>query len=381
MLGKLYKKQIEIMKRALFLLHFPPPIHGSSIVGQTIRKSEVINQSFDCRHVNLGTSTSIDEIGKGGIRKVLRFLFILGKVLQQLIVFRPQLGYIAITAKGGAFYKDSVVVMLFKLFRVKLVYHLHNKGVSTRQEKWFDNLLYRFVFKNANVILLSKYLYPEIQKYVPETRVYYCPNGIPENQVESGKWKVESSEPVEILFLSNLIESKGVFVLLEACKLLYNKDIHFNCCFIGGEGDITAQQLKEKIEALGLENKVKYVGKKYGTEKSSYWQKASIFILPTYYDYECFPLVLLEAMQYSLPVVSTYEGGIPDVVEDGVTGFLVPQKDVPALADKLEILIKNPELRNQMGAAGRKKYEEKFTLERFEGRMVAILNEVMDVKR
>jgi glycosyltransferase involved in cell wall biosynthesis len=60
-----------------------------------------------------------------------------------------------------------------------------------------------------------------------------------------------------------------------------------------------------------------------------------------------------------------------------VTGFLVPQKDVQALADKLEILIKNPELRKQMGASGRKEYEEEFTLERFEGRMVEILKEVM----
>jgi glycosyltransferase involved in cell wall biosynthesis len=86
-------------------------------------------------------------------------------------------------------------------------------------------------------------------------------------------------------------------------------------------------------------------------------------------------------MQFSLPIVSTFEGGIPDVVENGVTGFLVPQKDVEALADKLEILIKSPELRKQMGAAGRKKYEEEFTLERFEGRMVEILNEVQSTGR
>ena len=78
-------------------------------------------------------------------------------------------------------------------------------------------------------------------------------------------------------------------------------------------------------------------------------------------------------MQHSLPVVSTFEGAIPDVVEDGVTGFLVPQKDPVALAEKLEILIRNPEMRNQMGEAGRAKYEREFTLERFERRMVEIL--------
>jgi len=363
------------MKKALFLLHIPPPVHGSSIVGKTIMESKAINDAFDCRYVNLGTSASIDEIGKGGLRKVFRFLSILGKVLKQLISFRPQLGYVAITAKGGAFYKDTLVVMLFKLFRVKLVYHLHNKGVSTRQEKWFNNLLYHFVFKNADVILLSKYLYPDIRKYVPESRVYYCPNGIPENQVESGKCKVKSSGPVEILFLSNLIESKGVFVLLKACKILQNKKLNFHCAFVGGIGDVSEQQFKSKVVELKLADNVHYAGKKFGKEKEEAFVHADIFAFPTYY--ETFGLVNLEAMQYSIPIVSTFEGGIPDVIDDGVTGFLVPQKNAQALAEKLEILIQNSDLRQQMGEAGRKKYENEFTLEKFENRMVEIIQQVI----
>jgi len=89
-------------------------------------------------------------------------------------------------------------------------------------------------------------------------------------------------------------------------------------------------------------------------------------------------LVLLEAMQFSLPVVSTFEGGIPDVVENGVTGFLVPQKDVEALAEKLELLIRNPELRKQMGEAGRKRYQEKFTLEKFENTLKDIIEQIIE---
>jgi glycosyltransferase involved in cell wall biosynthesis len=86
------------------------------------------------------------------------------------------------------------------------------------------------------------------------------------------------------------------------------------------------------------------------------------------------PLVLLEAMQHSLPVVSTFEGAIPDVVEDGVTGFLVLQRDAIALAEKIELLIKNPELRTSMGIAGRKRYENNFTISIFENRLKEILN-------
>ena len=133
--------------------------------------------------------------------------------------------------------------------------------------------------------------------------------------------------------------------------------------------------MNKKIKEFGLKDKVNYIGKKYGEDKNRYWQYADIFVHPTFSD--CFPLVLIEAMQYSLPIVSTFEGGIPDIVVDSETGFLVPQRDAVALADKLEILIKNPELRKQMGEAGRKKYEEEFTLERFENRLVEILKSVI----
>jgi glycosyltransferase involved in cell wall biosynthesis len=85
-------------------------------------------------------------------------------------------------------------------------------------------------------------------------------------------------------------------------------------------------------------------------------------------------------MQFSLPVISTLEGGIPDIVEDGVTGFLVPQKNAEVLAEKLEILIKNPVLRNKMGTEGRTKFENKFTLSVFENRLKEILNTILKVE-
>jgi glycosyltransferase involved in cell wall biosynthesis len=84
-------------------------------------------------------------------------------------------------------------------------------------------------------------------------------------------------------------------------------------------------------------------------------------------------------MQYSIPVVSTFEGAIPDLVEDGVNGFLVPQKDSLALANKLETLIKDLNLRNKMGLAGRAKYEADFTLGKFEKNLTAILGEVIGI--
>jgi glycosyltransferase involved in cell wall biosynthesis len=196
--------------------------------------------------------------------------------------------------------------------------------------------------------------------------------GVRKNEGERDWEREAESEIVEILFLSNLIESKGVFVLLEACSLLKNKKVHFHCTFVGGVGDVTETKFLENVKLLALDDQVDYAGKKFGEEKEKAFSNADIFVHPSYND--CFPLVLLEAMQHSLPIVSTFEGAISEIVDDGINGFLVPQKDAKSLAEKLEILISNPQLRQQMGKAGRRKYENEFTIEKFENWMVVILN-------
>ena len=361
--------------KILFILHWPPPVHGSSVVGLQIKESKIINKNFNCYYINLGTSKSIDEIGKSTLSKIFRYLIIIWKVISNLVSNRPALCYFAITAKGNAFYKDTLVVLLVKLFRVKLIYHFHNKGVNTRKDRFIDNLLYRFVFKNSDAILLSKFLYSDVHSYLSEAKIHICPNGIPEMSQPPGDTTRKEREIVKILFLSNLIESKGVYDLLEACLILKHKRIPFECNFVGGEGDINAAQFQYKVQNLGLSNQVNYLGKKFGNEKNQAFKDTDIFAFPTYN--ECFGLVLLEAMQYELPVVSTFEGSIRDIVEDGKTGFLVQQRDVLAFAEKLETLIKSKEMRNIMGKAGRRKYEQEFTLKKFEIRLTEILNQMV----
>jgi glycosyltransferase involved in cell wall biosynthesis len=274
------------------------------------------------------------------------------------------------TTKGNGFYKDALVIGLVKLFGVRTVYHLHNKGVHSRQNSWFDHFLYKLVFTNSHVILLSPYLYPDVQKYIPPEKVLYCPNGIPPAEHKSSVTR-PADGPAEILFLSNLMERKGVLVLLEACRILKTRGCCFLCRFVGAPSDVTERRFYAAVSAKGLREYVIHDGPKYAREKELCIAHAEIFAFPTYED--CFPLVLLEAMQFSLPVVSTCEGGIPDIVEDGRTGFLCPRRDVAAFADKLELLIKDKRLREQIGAAGYRKYQEEFTLQRFENRLKDIL--------
>ena len=165
--------------RVLFILHLPPPVHGSAMVGQYIKDSKVVDNAFDTRFINLSTSLTIDEIGKNPIIKISRYFKIVFKLIWFLLSFKPEIVYLAITAKGVGFYKDFPLALLVKIFGNKLVLHYHNKGVVNYQDRILDNWLYKLLFKNSKVILLSEKLYEDVIKYVAKEDVYFCPNGIP----------------------------------------------------------------------------------------------------------------------------------------------------------------------------------------------------------
>lgn len=369
----------ERKPRVLFLLHIPPPVHGSAMIGLSVKESKLINETFDCRYINLLASNTIAESGAIKLNKILGFISTWIKVFKTLILHRPKLCYLALTTKGPAFFRDLLLIALLKAFRIKIIYHLHNKGFKRNLTIKSYRIGYRFVLKNTDVILLSERLMYDISDFSDIIRTHICPNGIADEYQEAQYKKTQKSEngKCKILFLSNLIESKGVFVLLEACALLKSRNLSFECRFIGGEGNISIDQFNDKVQELGLQSIASYHGKKFGTEKTAEFANTDIFVFPTYYSNETFGLVNLEAMQHSKPVISTYEGGVPDVIEDSVTGFLVRQRDVQELAEKLTILIADKALRISMGKAGREKYEKEFTLDIFEKRLTQILLEVI----
>ncbi|MFD2937242.1 glycosyltransferase [Spirosoma flavum] len=366
----------------LFLLHLPPPIHGSSIVGLNIRNSSIINDSFQCHYINLLASNKISEAGKINFRKLIGFFNTFLKVLFFLTSHKPQLCYLALTSSGPAFIRDIIIISILKLFNVRRIYHLHNKGVKLYQNIIISRFFYNFVFKDAEVIVLSKFLYDDIKCFVSKSKIHICPNGVFDHCKNIARLEINNSRKFKIttpkiLFLSNLIETKGVFVLLEALAILNQKGINFKCSFVGGESDISASKFYQFRNKLGLKDCVSYLGQKIGIEKHKIFLESDIFVLPTYYHKECFPLVLLEAMSYSLPLISTPEGGNRDIIDDGVNGFLVAHNQVDLLASKLETLIKDVFLRDKMIVASRKKYEQEFTLDIFEIRLTRIFHKVL----
>jgi len=365
----------NIKPRILFILHLPPPTHGASMIGSYIKQSSNIKEEFDAEFINLSTSTSLIQIGKAEIKKGVQFLRILLTVFKELLSKKYDLVYVTLTASGPGFYKDVLVVCIIKLFRKKIVYHFHNKGVSNAKESYLNKTLYRFVFSNTKSILSSESLYKDFKKYLDIQNVYHCPYGIPsigeviseDKKLKPGHW------PLSFLFLSNMMREKGVFDLLDACENLNNKGLKFSCNFAGSWSDVSEMDFFEAVKKRKLENVVSVHGGKYGKEKSALFENADVFVFPTYYHYESFPVVILEAMQFGLPVISTLEGGIPDAVLNGQTGFLVVQRDVKDLATKMELFIREPLLIKKMGDAGRKRFNNYFTIQHFQDNLIKIL--------
>lgn len=359
--------------RILFILHLPPPIHGAAMMGKYIQESELINSSFDCFCINLATAGSLSDIGHVSLEKLLKYLLLLRYISHVVKEIRPELVYITPNAGGKAFFKDFIVVQMLKSMGCKIIAHYHNKGVSAYQSKWIYNFLYKRFFSNLKVILLAENLYKDIAKYVKREDVYICPNGIPSSCKEEMEARRNNVIP-HLLFLSNLLISKGVIVLLDALKILKEKEYTFVCQFIGGEtAEINAVQFFEEVNKRELSDLVTYVGRKVREEKEAFFRQADIFVFPTYY--ETFGLVNLEAMEYKLPVISTNEGGIPDMVKDGENGLICEKQNPVSLADCIAKLLDDEELRVKMGSAGHEKFCREFTLDKFENRMRDILNQ------
>lgn len=360
------------MKSVLFILQLPPPKHGASFVGDIIRNSKKINNFFSCDYIRIST---IPSNGKRGlIHKILSYIRIFSSIKYRFRTKKYDLVYMTPCASGMAFFKDFFICFFVKFFNKNIVYHFHNKGISTN--RMVHSIIKREFFKNVKIILLSPLLYDDIKKYVEEDNVYYCPNGISECDSINEKFNNDVEGRVSILYLSNMIKSKGVYILLETCKMLKDKNVNFLCKFIGPWYEIKENAFYSKVDEYNLENHVKYLGPKYGRDKYSELRNSDIFTFPSFYPDECFPLVLLEAMSCKLPIVTTNEGAISEIIENEKQGFIISKNNPKELTAALEILIENEDLRNQMGRAGFKKFKEKYTIDTFENRFIDLINSI-----
>lgn len=363
-----------IKKKILFIMHMPPPVHGAAMMGQYIHDSKLINEAFECVYINSSASKNVADVGKISLKKI-GFLFSnLYAIIKTIRREKPDLCYLTPTSDGYGIYRDMLTIKILKLMKKKIVLHMHNKGIKNFSKRHFTHFAYHTIFSNVKVILLAKELYEDVKEFVKYENVFICPNGIPKtSEIPFQRKKVNNI--YTFLFLSNMIEEKGVKILLEACVILKKNGYQFKCDFVGRWSDITEEKFEREISLLGLTHKeVKAYGAKYNNEKNAFLIDSDALVFPSYYHGETFGLVLIEAMEYALPCISTYEGGIPSVINNNQTGLLVPSKNSKKLAEKMIWLIENAEKGLEMGKNGQKRFFEKFTLESFEKEMVSILN-------
>jgi colanic acid/amylovoran biosynthesis glycosyltransferase len=185
---------------------------------------------------------------------------------------------------------------------------------------------------------------------------------------------------VRIATTGRLVEKKGIQYGIRAIAQLAqtHPNIEFN---IIGDGPLKTK-LEKLIQELKLDGLVKLLGWKNQPEIVEILQQCHIFIAPSVTaadgNQDAPVNTLKEAMAMGLPVISTYHGGIPELVEDGVSGFLVPERDAGAIAQKLSYLIEHPEIWPEMGQAGRGRVEQKYDMEKLNDELVEIYQQLLN---
>jgi glycosyltransferase involved in cell wall biosynthesis len=244
-------------------------------------------------------------------------------------------------------------------FRFSLTAHAQDFMVDLGS----DELLRELCREAEFVVAVSDWSRDRLRDTCPESaaRIVRVYNGIDPAEFTDRAAFAERARP-RIVSVARLIEFKGHHVLIDACAELRRRGRDFDCTIVG-EGPWRGR-LEARIRELGLGEHVRLAGLRSQDEVKHLLADADVFALASIVDAQgacdVLPTVILEAMATGLPVVSTTLAGVPELVEEGVTGFLAAPGDAAGLAGALERALASRELRRSLGEAGRKRLEERF---------------------
>jgi glycosyltransferase involved in cell wall biosynthesis len=173
---------------------------------------------------------------------------------------------------------------------------------------------------------------------------------------------------VRLLFVGNIIANKGVHAVFDAFMRLAPLHPELSLAIAGSGDDEIAEQMRRDAAGAGLAERVDLLGFVEHSELPALYRAADVLAAPSQYE-GGLGMVYLEAMACGLPVVATAAGGAAEAVVDGETGILLPRADADEATRAIETLLREPELRNRMGSAGRARVEQRFTVERYAQRV------------
>jgi glycosyltransferase involved in cell wall biosynthesis len=245
--------------------------------------------------------------------------------------------------------------------RTKIVLHLHDSGVEAgtpgpvRIRPWMAD----------RVVALSRSVAVNVIGMRP--RVVYYGIEIPEETRQPR----DAYRPTVIGVAGRLVPIKGIVYLIRALAQV-RQDLPDICLEIAGAGP-DQEALRQETRVLGLCDAVRFVG--WQTDIRPWLARWKIFVQPSLV--EGFGMAALEAMAAGLPVVGTSAGGLPELIEDSRTGYVVPPADATALAARLRELLLNADRRNAMGAAGLERVREYFSADRMAVEFAGIYGELL----
>jgi len=252
---------------------------------------------------------------------------------------------------GGSFYRKFVAFLIAKkLFRKKIVYHIHSGTFNSfylsskgLQKKWIRKLV-----NGADAVICLAPVWADFlrENFQPK-KIYIVNNVVTEPAVKALQGASLSSPVMNLLFLGKVGDNKGIFDLLEVIKQqkeFLNGKIRL---FIGGDGEI--DKLKAFITGNELSGMVEYAGWVDKEKKNLLFLDTHLYILPSYN--EGLPGSILEAMSYGLPVIATPVGGIPEVVKDRVNGRLIQPGSLAGIEESLRFFLADKQLIPQYGQA------------------------------
>ena len=347
------------MKTILVIGQFPPPYHGSNVMAQIMYKT-LTRLGYNVCFIDKNFSTQISQIGKLTLKKLYRIPSLGIEILIKSIKKKPSLCIYFPAVGKSAFFLDFLYLYIVRKCNVPYVLRFGGKGYSLLQKEgyFWDKVVSTTLSNAAGGIVLGNSLKWDINSNIEDHRLIKVSNCVPDAPI--GK-RIDKYGKIHVLFLSNLIPSKGVMEVLKAAKIvLKDQEVYFTLA-----GSFSSKKFEREIRAFIHNNNIdKYIhlpGRVVGEIKANTFKSADIFVFPTYYEREIFATVNVEAMSYGLPVISSAEGAIPEIVQDGNTGFIVNPKSPVEIAEKVLLLANDHSLRKSMGEKGKVAFKKKYS--------------------
>jgi glycosyltransferase involved in cell wall biosynthesis len=263
-------------------------------------------------------------------------------------------------ASNASFWRKLPFVVVARVTSTPYVFHLHGGGFIDFHgaRGALGRGAIRSVLDHAAcVIVLSERWKNSIAALTDNDRIVVIGNPIDDPALcELTAERVRSG--TTLLFMGALLDRKGIGDLVRAMPTL-RQALPATRLTVAGDGDI--DRVRNMARAAGVEDAIEVVGWISGIKKLDVFERACMLVLPSYT--ENLPVVVLEAMAAALPVVATRVGGVPDLVQHGVTGLLFDPGDHDALRENLLQLLRDSDARVRMGQAGRRRALEEFSME------------------